>query len=53
MTEQKQVKMVPCEQWTRVVGYLRPLQNFNKAMRQMFYDRKTFNFEKAVERADK
>lgn len=32
----------PCEVYTRVVGYIRPVSRFNKAKKQEFKDRKTF-----------
>jgi len=43
MTEEKQkIRRVPCEQWSRVVGYLRPVQNWNKGKRQEFKERQTY-----------
>ena len=35
-------KKVPCEVYSRIVGYLRPTQNWNAGKRQEFSDRKTF-----------
>ncbi len=35
-------KKVPCEVYSRVVGYLRPVQNWNKGKRQEFKERKTY-----------
>jgi anaerobic ribonucleoside-triphosphate reductase len=35
-------KKVPCEVYSRIVGYLRPVQNWNKGKRQEFYDRKVY-----------
>ena len=35
-------KKVPCEVYSRVVGYLRPLQNWNKGKRQEFDERQTY-----------
>lgn len=35
-------KRVPCEVYSRIVGYLRPVQNWNKGKQQEFKDRKTF-----------
>lgn len=32
-------KRIPCEVYSRVVGYLRPVQNWNKGKRQEFKDR--------------
>jgi anaerobic ribonucleoside-triphosphate reductase len=33
---------IPCEVYSRVVGYLRPVQNWNSGKQQEFADRKTF-----------
>ena len=33
---------VPCEVYSRIVGYLRPIQNWNEGKRQEFADRKMF-----------
>jgi anaerobic ribonucleoside-triphosphate reductase len=38
-------KKVPCEVYSRVVGYLRPLQNWNKGKRQEFGERRTFRIK--------
>jgi hypothetical protein len=35
----------PCEVYTRVVGYLRPVQQFNIGKKEEFKARKTFNVE--------
>ncbi|MBN1933206.1 MAG: hypothetical protein JW934_01005 [Anaerolineae bacterium] len=35
-------KKVPCEVYSRVVGYLRPVQNWNKGKRQEFHERKPY-----------
>jgi anaerobic ribonucleoside-triphosphate reductase len=34
---------VPCEVYSRIVGYLRPVQAWNKGKRQEFLERKTFD----------
>lgn len=34
---------VPCEVYSRIVGYLRPVQAWNHGKRQEFGDRKTFD----------
>ncbi|MBN1486005.1 MAG: hypothetical protein JW981_00100 [Anaerolineae bacterium] len=34
---------IPCEVYSRIVGYLRPVQNWNKGKQQEFKDRTTFN----------
>ncbi len=38
-------KQVPCEVYSRVVGYLRPVQNWNKGKRQEFQERKNYRVE--------
>lgn len=37
-----------CEVWTRVMGYHRPVSEFNRGKKQEFYQRKCFTEEKAV-----
>jgi len=39
MTEKKEKRKIPCEVYSRVVGYLRPVQYWNEAKRQEFKDR--------------
>ncbi|MBN1640562.1 MAG: hypothetical protein JXA09_04940 [Anaerolineae bacterium] len=41
------VKKIPCEVYSRIVGYLRPVQNWNKGKRQEFEDRQTYRVETA------
>ncbi|MBO4538652.1 MAG: hypothetical protein J5781_00130 [Clostridia bacterium] len=55
MTEEKEIKLEdnerqPCEQWTRVMGYFRPVENYNKGKKQEFADRKYFSEKKAMKR---
>jgi anaerobic ribonucleoside-triphosphate reductase len=33
----------PCEIWTRVMGYHRPVQSFNHGKQGEFHERKCFN----------
>lgn len=33
----------PCEIWTRVMGYLRPVSEFNKGKKAEFYERTYFS----------
>lgn len=42
------VLKVPCEVYSRIVGYLRPIQNWNAGKQQEFSERKTFNMERAL-----
>lgn len=43
--EMKEVKGTKCEVYSRVVGYLRPVQNFNKGKRVEYGMRKTYKIE--------
>lgn len=38
----------PCEIWTRVMGYHRPISEFNRGKKSEYYSRKCFCEEKAV-----
>ncbi len=38
----------PCEVWTRVMGYLRPVSEFNKGKKSEFYSRVCFSESKAI-----
>lgn len=38
----------PCEVWTRVMGYHRPVSEFNRGKKSEYYSRKCFVEEKAV-----
>ena len=44
MTKEKTAKKqrTRCEVYSRVVGYLRPVQQWNDGKRAEFFDRKTF-----------
>lgn len=41
--EKKNTKGTNCEVYSRVVGYLRPVQSWNKGKQEEFKMRKTFN----------
>ena len=43
--EIKDVKGTPCEVWSRVVGYLRPVQSYNKGKRTEYGMRKSMDVE--------
>ena len=58
INEEKEITLAdeerqPCEEWTRVMGYFRPVENFNKGKKQEFAERKYFSEKKAVERFKK
>ena len=38
----------PCEVWTRVMGYHRPVSSFNIGKKGEYLERKFFNEEKVV-----
>ncbi len=40
----------PCEIWTRVMGYFRPMDNFNIGKKQEFAERKYFSQSLAMDR---
>jgi anaerobic ribonucleoside-triphosphate reductase len=45
------VKKVPCEVYSRIVGYYRPTQNWAAHKQQEFKDRQTYDPRAAVEEA--
>lgn len=47
--ELKDEERTKCEVWTRVMGYHRPVSEFNRGKKEEFYERKCFTEEKAVE----
>lgn len=46
--ELKENERQECEVWTRVMGYHRPVSEFNRGKKSEFYARKCFTEEKAV-----
>jgi anaerobic ribonucleoside-triphosphate reductase len=49
LTDGEEIK-IPCEVYSRIVGYLRPIQNWNKGKQQEFKERKTFRVDKRTAR---
>ena len=45
-TENRKEVKVRCEVWSRCVGYLRPVQDYNIGLKQQFKDRKTYKMPK-------
>ena len=43
--EKKNVKGTKCEVWSRVVGYLRPVENYNEGKKAEYQMRKKFDIE--------
>ena len=51
--EKKSVKLVACEVYSRIVGYLRPVQDWNKGKQQEFAERKTYTVPEPAPPSDK
>jgi anaerobic ribonucleoside-triphosphate reductase len=49
-TEKKEKRKIPCLVFSRVVGYLRPVQYWNIAKRQEFQDRVPYSLGEKDER---
>lgn len=43
MAESKEIKRQPCEIYSRVVGYLRPVSQWNDGKQSEFAERKTYD----------
>ena len=39
---------VPCEVYSRIVGYVRPVRNWNKGKKQEFAERQTYRVEETT-----
>lgn len=50
MAENKKACGQPCEVFSRVVGYFRPVQRWNDGKQEEFKFRKTFSEEKALKK---
>jgi anaerobic ribonucleoside-triphosphate reductase len=50
MTNSQPKRKVPCEVYSRIVGYLRPVQNWNKGKKQEFADRRPYKVQTGSER---
>jgi len=44
-SEKLKVKAIPVEVYSRIVGYYRPVQNWNKGKQEEFKDRKYVKFK--------
>lgn len=44
----KEEERQKCEIWTRVMGYFRPVSEFNKGKKAEFYSRQYFTEQKAI-----
>ena len=51
--ELKDEERTKCEIWTRVMGYHRPVSEFNRGKKSEFYSRKCFTEEKAIQKIKK
>lgn len=52
MSELTDSERQPCEVWTRVMGYHRPVSEFNRGKKSEYYTRVCFSEEKAVKRME-
>jgi anaerobic ribonucleoside-triphosphate reductase len=43
-----ETKKIPCEVYSRIVGYFRPIRNWNKGKRQEFVERKSYEVPQQV-----
>ena len=41
-------KVIPVETYSRIVGYFRPVNQWNKGKKEEFYDRVTVDIDKAL-----
>ena len=46
-------KKIPCEVYSRSVGYLRPVGSWNDGKQQEFKDRKTYKLERTEDDEDR
>ncbi|HCB52204.1 TPA: hypothetical protein DEP21_06675 [Patescibacteria group bacterium] len=46
--EGQEIKRTPCQVYTRVMGYLRPVSHYNTGKKSEFYSRKYFNEAKTA-----
>lgn len=49
----KEEERQPCEVWSRVMGYHRPVSEYNKGKKNEYYERVCYTEEKAKEHLDK
>lgn len=47
------MKKIPCEIYSRVVGYFRPISNWNVGKKKEFFNRKTADFKKVLDKIKK
>jgi hypothetical protein len=47
----EQNEQVPCEVYSRIVGYVRPVRNWNKGKKQEFTERQTYQVDSALNEA--
>lgn len=53
MTDEKKKCGMKCEVWSRVVGYMRPVDGFNKGKLEEFENRVEFDEKKSLAHEDK
>lgn len=50
MMDKKTLKKIPVEVYSRIVGYFRPVQHWNKGKKEEFKDRKEFSLGGVMEK---
>ncbi len=48
VSAQQTAVRIPCEIYSRIVGYLRPVQNWHEGKRQEFSERRSFKIPKSI-----
>lgn len=48
-SERQEERRIPCEVYSRIVGYLRPIQNWHRGKQQEFKERRTFRIRQEEE----
>jgi len=52
MTNSQPERGMPCEVYSRIVGYLRPVRNWNKGKQREFADRRPYTVRPELESAN-
>jgi anaerobic ribonucleoside-triphosphate reductase len=53
LEEKRPTRRIACEVYSRIVGYLRPVQDWNRGKQQEFAERKTYAVPDSAPPADK
>ena len=53
MSSKIRIKAVPCEVWSRIVGYYRPVKNWNDGKKEEFRDRRSIRANSMAPKQEK